>query len=232
MARICRVVALGAAVVLLAGVRVDGVEEDVGVDVFLVYMDADDRLVAGQVLCGKFLCNLQGQLWCDLAGAEGLDHVIILDSVLFSIVPFGLQHLPHLPARLTVQTGGEDLLLGLIPIEDVTNAYVQAALPGQDLGDRHLLFRHLVHQLIDLIQQVQPALGILRPGDPCVDTAGNLVDVVSDVMDLCAQGTDFLEGRALTGFPSISRTRKARLVRPHSRACQRSSWYCCCVSSM
>ena len=44
------VVALSIAVILLAGVRIDRVEEDVGVDVLLVYMDADDCLVAGQVL--------------------------------------------------------------------------------------------------------------------------------------------------------------------------------------
>ena len=44
------VVALGIAVVLFAGICVDRVKEDVGVDVLFVYMDADDRLVAGQVL--------------------------------------------------------------------------------------------------------------------------------------------------------------------------------------
>lgn len=34
--------------ILLAGVRVDGIEKDVGVDVLLVHMDADDCLVTGR----------------------------------------------------------------------------------------------------------------------------------------------------------------------------------------
>ena len=121
-------------------------------DVSFIHMDADDRLIAGKVLLRELLCDLQGQLRCDLTGPEGLDHVVILDAALLAIVPLGLQHLPRLPARVTVQSGGEDLFLGLVPVEDIADAHVQAAFPGQDLGDGHLLFRHLVHQLINLIQ--------------------------------------------------------------------------------
>lgn len=127
--------------------------------------------------------------------------MVILDTPLLSIVLFGLQHLPYLPARLTVQARGENLLLGLISVENITDAHVQAALAGQDLGDCHLLFRHLVHQLIDLVQQVQPSLGILRPGDSGVNAAGDLVDVVADVMDLRAQGLDLLGGTGLDRLP-------------------------------
>ena len=39
----------------------------------------------------------------------------------------------------------------------------------------HLFFGNLVHQLIDLIQQEQPPLGVLGPGNPGVDAAGDLV---------------------------------------------------------
>ena len=96
-----------------------------------------------------------------------------------------------------VQARGENLLLGLISVENIADPHIQAALAGQDLGDCHLLLRHLVHQLIDLIQQVQTAPGVLRSGDPGVDAAGDLVDVVPNVMDLRAQGLDFLGGAGL-----------------------------------
>ena len=35
-------------------------------------------------------------------------------------------------------------------------------------------FRNLIHQLIDLIQQEQPPLGILGPGNANIDAAGDL----------------------------------------------------------
>ena len=146
------IVAPGVAVILLAGVRVDGVKEDMGMDVSFVHMDADDRLIAGQVLLRELPGDVQGQFRSQFARTKGEDHVVILDAVLLAIVPLGLQHLPYLPARVTVQSGGEDLLLGLAPVEDIADTHVQAAFPGQDLGDGHLLFRHLVHQLINLIQ--------------------------------------------------------------------------------
>ena len=43
------VVALSIAVILLSGVRIDRDQEDVGVEQLLVYMDADDCLVAEQL---------------------------------------------------------------------------------------------------------------------------------------------------------------------------------------
>ena len=189
------IVAPGVAVILLAGVCVDGVKEDMGMDVSFVHMDADDRLIAGQVLLRELPGDVQGQFRSQFVRTKGEDHVVVLDAVLLAIVPLGLQHLPHLPTRLTVHAGGKDLLLGLVPIKNITDAYIQAPLSGQNLGNRHLLFRHLVHQLINLVQQVQPAPGILRSGNPGVDATGDLVDVVANVMDLCAQGTDLL-GRA------------------------------------
>lgn len=55
-----------------------------------------------------------------------------------------------------------------------------------------ITFRHLIEKFIYLVQQVQPPLGILHLGDPGVDAAGDLVDVISNVVDLRAQSFDFL----------------------------------------
>ena len=57
-----------------------------------------------------------------------------------------------------------------------------------------LFLRNLVHQFIDLIQQVQPLACVLCLGDPGVNAAGDLIDVISDVMDLRPQIFDFLGG--------------------------------------
>ena len=43
------------------------------------------------------------------------------------------------------------------------------------MQEGHLLFCNLVHQLVDLIQQEQAPLGVLRPGDAGIDTPGDLV---------------------------------------------------------
>ena len=86
-------------------------------DVLFVYMDADDRLVAGQVLLRKLPRDLQRQLRGDLSGLKGLNEVVILYAALLAHGPLGLQHLPALMARVTVETGCKDLLLGLIPVE-------------------------------------------------------------------------------------------------------------------
>ena len=63
----------------------------------------------------------------------------------------------------------------------------------------HLFFGNLVHQLIDLIQQEQPPLGVLRPGDPGVDAAGNLVYIVPNVVDLRPKLLDLLGGAGPDG---------------------------------
>ena len=96
------VVTLGAAVVFLSGVRIHRVEDDVGVDVFLIYMDTNDGLVAGQVFFHQRPGDLQGQFRGHLSRPEGLDHVVILDAVLLVVLRLGLQHLPQLPSRFAV----------------------------------------------------------------------------------------------------------------------------------
>ena len=124
------VVALGVAVVLLARVSVDRVKNEMGVDVLLVHMDGDYRLVSGQMLLGKLLGNLQRQFRGDLAGLEGLDHMVVLHPVCFPIGPLGIQHLAALPARVAVQVRGEGVPLGLVPVEDVLDAQVQPGVSG------------------------------------------------------------------------------------------------------
>ena len=134
------VVTLGAAVVFLSSIRIHRVEDDVGVDVFLIYMDADDGLVAGQVFFHQRQGDLQGQFRGHLSRPEGLDHVVVLDAVLLAVLSLGLHHLPQFPARVTALVGGEDLLLGLIPIEDIADTHIQPPFPRQDLGDGHYFF--------------------------------------------------------------------------------------------
>ena len=116
--------------------------------------------------------------------------MVILDTVHLAYSALGIQHLPAFPVGITVQMCGEDLLVCFISIQDIADAHVQSALPGEDLGNGHLSFRQLVHQLIYLIQQIQPMSGVLWSGDARVDAAGDLVDVVTDVMDLGSKFTD------------------------------------------
>ena len=109
-------------------------------DMLFVYMDADHGLVPGQVLLSKLPRDLQRQLRGDLSGAKGLNEVVILYAALLAHGPLGFQHLPALIAGVAVQAGGEDLFLGLVPVEHIADTHIQAALPGQDLGDGHYFF--------------------------------------------------------------------------------------------
>ena len=59
----------------------------------------------------------------------------------------------------------------------------------------------MVHQLVDLIQQEQPPLGILGPGDSGVDAAGDLIYIVANVVDLRPQLLDLLGGAGADGVP-------------------------------
>ena len=56
-----------------------------------------------------------------------------------------------------------------------------------------LFFSNLIHQLVDLIQQEQAPLGVLGPGDPDVDAAGDLVDVYTDFVDFPTKVLDLLD---------------------------------------
>ena len=79
--------------VFFSGELVDGIEYDMGVDVFPVCMDADDCLVSGQMLPHEFLRDLQRQSRRDLARTEGLDDMIELYSVCFVPADLGILHL-------------------------------------------------------------------------------------------------------------------------------------------
>jgi len=163
-----------------------------GMDVLLVHMDADDRLVAGQMLCRELPGDLQRQLRGDLAGLEGLDDVIILDAVCFAHCTFRIQHLPACVAGIAIQIGCKNLFVSLIAIEHIVDADIQTTFPGKNFCNSHLLFRHLVHEFIDTIQHIQPVFGIVRFGNSSIDTAGDLIDIVADMMDLRAEGFDLL----------------------------------------
>ena len=137
------VVALGVAVVLLAGVRVHRIENQVGVDMLLVHMDTDHGFIPRQMLLCELLGNLQRQFRGDLSRLEGLDDMVILHTIHLAMNacgPLGIQHLAALPAWVAVQVGGEDALLGLVPIEGVVDANVQTALPRQYFRDGHYFF--------------------------------------------------------------------------------------------
>ena len=66
--------------------------------------------------------------------------MVVLDAGLLAVLRLGLQHLSQLPSRFAVQVSGKDLLLGLVPIENIADAHIQPPLPGQDLGDGHYFF--------------------------------------------------------------------------------------------
>ena len=70
------VIGLGIAVVFSAGIRIDGIENQVGVDMLFVNMNRNHRFKARQVFPGKFRGNLQRQLRRDLTRFEGLNHIL------------------------------------------------------------------------------------------------------------------------------------------------------------
>ena len=94
-------------------------------------MDGDHRLIAGKVLLGEFFGNLQRQFRSDLAGPEGLDHMIILHPIHFSVGPLGVQRLAALLSRVAVEMCGEDMILRLIAVEDVLDPGVQSGFRGK-----------------------------------------------------------------------------------------------------
>ena len=131
------VIGLGIAVVFSAGIRIDGIENQVGVDMLFVNMNRNHRFKARQVFPGKFRGNLQRQLRRDLTRFEGLNHMVILDAVLLSISPLGIQHLPNLPAWVAVQVDGEESVRFFF-VEDVSDTVRQRPLPGQNFCDGDL----------------------------------------------------------------------------------------------
>lgn len=68
------------------------------------------------------------------------------------------------------------------------------------MQEGHLLFCDLVHQLVDLIQQEQPPLSVLGPGNTGVDAASDLVYIVSNMMYFRPQLLDLLRGAGLYGI--------------------------------
>ena len=74
----------------------------------------------------------------DTATVEKLRTVmVILDAVLLSISPLGIQHLPNLPAWVAVQVDGEESVRFFF-VEDVSDTVRQRPLPGQNFCDGDL----------------------------------------------------------------------------------------------
>ena len=133
------VVGLGVAVVFPAGICVDGIKDQVGVDMLFVYMNRNHRFKARQVFPGKFRGDLQGQLRRNLAGLKRLNHMVILDAVLLPVSLLGIQHLADLSARIAVQVDGEESVRFFF-VEDVADTVRQRPFPGENFCDSHYFF--------------------------------------------------------------------------------------------
>ena len=88
--------------ILLSGGIVDGVKQDVRMDMVAICVRSDDHLIARQILRCKLGGNLQRQLRCDFAWHKGLDDVVALPSVQLAQLPLGVYHLLVLKAGIAV----------------------------------------------------------------------------------------------------------------------------------
>ena len=131
------VVGFGVTVIFLTSGRADGIYNEVGMHVFPVRMDSDDRLIAGKLLLRKFLCNLQGKFRCYLTRLKGQDQVIVLNTSHFTHCLFGFPHLPCFPTRIAVQMGSQYLFLCLAVIKDITDCCIQFAFSRQYFDNGH-----------------------------------------------------------------------------------------------
>lgn len=73
---------------------------------------------------------------------------------------------------------------------------------------------NLIHQLIDLIQQEQPSLGVSGFGNASIDAPGDLVDVHPDFVNLPTEVLDLLRGLG----PDRSALHKPDEVGPFAQA--------------
>lgn len=107
--------------VFFAGKLIDGIEYDMGVDVFPIRVDTDDGLIPRQVFPHKFLRDLQCQFRRDLAGAKGLNDVVKLHTVRFIPALFDRGHVMAGRCRETPLRRCEDLPFRLISVENIRN---------------------------------------------------------------------------------------------------------------
>ena len=125
-------------VIFLPGLRVHGIEQQVGVDVLFVHMRTDDHLVVRQVFSRKFHGNFQRQRRGDFSRFEGLDDMIALASIQFSEVTFGIHHLPVLQTGVAVLMIGQNLTVGFISIQHILNGLIQPGIPGQNFCNSYV----------------------------------------------------------------------------------------------
>ena len=131
------IVAPGVAVILFPGIRVDGIENQVGMNVLPVNVDANYRLKAGKTLLRELFRNLQSKFRRDLARLEGQNHVVILDAVRLVDALLRVLHLARRVAGVAVQVSGQRLTVRFVAVDNVPNRIVQSAFPRQYLCDRH-----------------------------------------------------------------------------------------------
>ena len=130
--------------VFFTGKLVDGIEYDMGVDVFPVCMDTDHRLISRQMLPHEFLRDLQRQSRRDLARTEGLDDMIELHPVCFIPADLGILHLGAGASDRAPLRGSQYLLLRLVSVDHIGNGLRQTASAGKDLCDCHYCFTNSV----------------------------------------------------------------------------------------
>ena len=70
-------------------------------------------------------------------GLKYIGDVVALASVQLPDIPFGIHHLPELPARVAILMGGKDFVFGLISVQSVLNSLIQTGVPGEYFGDSH-----------------------------------------------------------------------------------------------
>ena len=118
--------------IFLPGLRVYGIEQQVGMDVLFVNMCADDHLIIRQVLSRKFHGDFQRQLRGEFSRFKGLDDVITLASIQFSKGTLGVHHLPVLQSGVAVLMIGQNLAVGFISIQHILNGLIQLGISGQN----------------------------------------------------------------------------------------------------
>lgn len=106
---------------------------------YVVFIDVrpDYHLIVRQVFFGKLPGDLERLLRCHLAGTEGLNNMVILDTARFAKVLFGVEHLLILPVRFTVEPCRQNLALSFITIENIVDPNIQPPFPRQNFCDCH-----------------------------------------------------------------------------------------------
>ena len=110
------------------------------VDMRLVYMGRNDGFVSRQMLGCELLGDLMRQFLRDLVRLERLDDVIALPSGGLAKGALCVHHLLCGVTGIAADIIGQQLLVRFSRIRDVINRLPQAAVPVQNLCNRHYCF--------------------------------------------------------------------------------------------